>query len=86
MDDVSIKLIEMKMIAAMFQSLSDACSAKCISKYTEGSLTTGEEACVERCSQKWMDTFKKVQTKVAGSAGQPVEAQPQQPEQKKGWF
>ncbi|EAL64919.1 mitochondrial import inner membrane translocase subunit 10 [Dictyostelium discoideum AX4] len=88
MDDVEMKVMEMKMISKMFQGILDACSAKCISKYNEGDLNVGESVCAERCVQKWMETFKKVQSKMSGTQpGQevPQEAPAAAPE-KKGWF
>ncbi|EGC36766.1 hypothetical protein DICPUDRAFT_31325 [Dictyostelium purpureum] len=86
MDDIDVKILEMKMISKMFTGISEACSAKCISKYSEGELNVGEAVCAERCAQKWMDTFKNVQSKI--NPQNAVPATPAEPaEQKKSsWF
>ncbi|KAF2071348.1 hypothetical protein CYY_007326 [Polysphondylium violaceum] len=88
MNEVDMKVIEIKMMASIFNGLLEACSSKCISSYSEADLTVGESVCVERCATKWMETFKKVQTKMSGGAmpagmdAAPAEAAPE----KKGWF
>ncbi|KAK5580893.1 hypothetical protein RB653_000917 [Dictyostelium firmibasis] len=87
MDDVEMKVMEMKMISKMFQGILDACSAKCISKYNEGDLNVGEGVCAERCVQKWMETFKKVQSKMSGTQpGQEAAQEAAPTQEKKGWF
>ncbi|KAA8494852.1 Mitochondrial import inner membrane translocase subunit tim10 [Porphyridium purpureum] len=35
--------------------VTDACFKKCVAKFNEGDLNTGEQACVDRCVSKYFD-------------------------------
>ncbi|EFA78336.1 mitochondrial import inner membrane translocase subunit 10 [Heterostelium album PN500] len=93
MDDIEARLIEMKFYTNMFSSLQRICTSKCISKYSDSDLSVGESVCAERCTEKWVETFKKVQTKLqpgsgapAGNTAVPAELPKQEQPVKKGWF
>ncbi|EGG20729.1 mitochondrial import inner membrane translocase subunit 10 [Cavenderia fasciculata] len=87
MDDFEARVIEIKFYANFLQK---ACASKCVMKYSDSELAVGESLCAERCTEKWMETFKKVHSKMnAGAIAAASAAQQQEqakPQQKKGWF
>ncbi|GAM27475.1 hypothetical protein SAMD00019534_106510 [Acytostelium subglobosum LB1] len=89
MNEVDAKLVEMKFYTNLFTSLQRICASKCISKYNDSELTVGESVCAERCTEKWMETFKKVQAKLHNApptTGMQAAAEPEPVAAKKGWF
>ncbi|CCF55464.1 hypothetical protein KAFR_0A00260 [Kazachstania africana CBS 2517] len=52
---------ELDLVTDMFNKLVDNCHKKCIStSYTDGTLTTGESTCLDRCVAKYFETNVKI--------------------------
>jgi import inner membrane translocase subunit TIM10 len=40
--------------------MTNSCSKKCVSAYTDTELNTAELACIDRCASKYLQTQEKV--------------------------
>jgi len=58
---------EMNFYADMFNKMADQCFKKCIPKYNDGDLNTGEMVCVDRCVAKYFEVTQKVGEVLQGS-------------------
>ncbi|KAJ8904697.1 hypothetical protein NDN08_001215 [Rhodosorus marinus] len=46
---------EITFYADLFNKMADQCFKKCVPRYTDSELNTGEKVCVDRCVGKYLD-------------------------------
>jgi len=51
---------EMSFYADLFQKMTDSCFRKCVTRYHDGELQTGEGVCVDRCVFKYMGAVQRI--------------------------
>mmetsp|Transcript_11397 Transcript_11397/g.16455 ORF Transcript_11397/g.16455 Transcript_11397/m.16455 type:complete len:80 (-) Transcript_11397:64-303(-) len=51
---------EITFYADLFNKMADQCFKKCIPRYTDSELNTGEKVCVDRCVGKYLDATNKI--------------------------
>lgn len=51
---------EMSFYADLFQKMTDSCFRKCVTRYHDAELQTGEGVCVDRCVFKYMGAVQRI--------------------------
>eukprot|EP00181_Compsopogon_caeruleus_P001005 CAMPEP_0184683464 /NCGR_PEP_ID=MMETSP0312-20130426/11439_1 /TAXON_ID=31354 /ORGANISM="Compsopogon coeruleus, Strain SAG 36.94" /LENGTH=79 /DNA_ID=CAMNT_0027135835 /DNA_START=74 /DNA_END=313 /DNA_ORIENTATION=+ len=51
---------EMMFFADLFTKMNDACFRKCVPRFNDGDLNTGEMVCVDKCVSKYMEATNTV--------------------------
>mmetsp|Transcript_21472 Transcript_21472/g.52428 ORF Transcript_21472/g.52428 Transcript_21472/m.52428 type:complete len:86 (+) Transcript_21472:145-402(+) len=57
---VDMARAEMMFYSDLFTKMNDACFRKCVPRFNDGELNTGEMVCVDKCVAKYMEATNKV--------------------------
>ncbi|KAK4538568.1 hypothetical protein CDCA_CDCA18G4593 [Cyanidium caldarium] len=60
MNPVDLARREMAFYADLFNKMAEVCFRKCVTRYSDGDLQTGENVCVDRCVSKYLSALQKV--------------------------
>lgn len=59
-DAVDLARREMSFYADLFNKMAESCFKKCVARYNDADLQTGESVCVDRCVYKYLDATQKI--------------------------
>ncbi|KAK1861788.1 hypothetical protein I4F81_004368 [Pyropia yezoensis] len=59
-NQMDVARMEMQFYTDLFNRMVDGCFKKCVPRFHDAELNTGEQVCVDRCIAKYMDAQNKV--------------------------
>lgn len=63
---VDMARAEMMFFADLFTKMNDACFRKCVPRFNDGQLNTGEMVCVDKCVAKYMEVRSRCEVRAMG--------------------